>query len=313
MSKVLELLILRGIPASGKSTFAKKLVEDFPITWKRVNRDDLRLAFSNGLSNKKNEKFILEIQTKIIRSALKNGFNVVVDNTHLVKQRIDDLLDIAKDIGDVKVTIKNFDTSLSECLRRNSLREGSARVPDSVIRAMSKPMKHILASRDHQDDIEITFECQPWKPMEQNKELPKAILCDLDGTLAIISGRSPYDASCCDELDLPNYPVINCILAMYQKGYEIIFLSGRDSKYRIQTEKFINKYVRTDDLSTIKYSLYMRSEGDIRKDSIIKKELFDEYVKDTFYVEFVLDDRNQVVDLWRSIGLSCFQVNYGDF
>jgi hypothetical protein len=61
-------------------------------------------------------------------------------------------------------------------------------------------------------------------------------------------------------------------------------------------------------------ALYVRKKGDMRKDSIIKKELYEAYVKGQFFVQFVLDDRNQVVDLWHlELGLPCLQVNYGDF
>lgn len=57
----------------------------------------------------------------------------------------------------------------------------------------------------------------------------------------------------------------------------------------------------------------MRPEGDIRKDSIVKRELFEKYVRPYYNIEFVLDDRNQVVEMWRSLGLKCLQVAEGDF
>ena len=57
----------------------------------------------------------------------------------------------------------------------------------------------------------------------------------------------------------------------------------------------------------------MRKNGYNKKDSIVKKEIFDEYIKDKYYVEFILDDRNQVVDMWREMGLTCLQVAEGNF
>jgi hypothetical protein len=59
--------------------------------------------------------------------------------------------------------------------------------------------------------------------------------------------------------------------------------------------------------------LFMRKTGDRRKDNIVKRELFDSYIKDKYYVEFVLDDRSQVVAMWRDLGLTCLQVAPGDF
>ena len=139
------------------------------------------------------------------------------------------------------------------------------------------------------------------------KLTPKAIICDLDGTLSLLNGRNPYDASKCD-LDLPNWPVIECVGAMYSQDYKIIFMSGREDKYREPTERFIGMY-----LPYLKYKLFMRKTGDFRKDSIIKGELYDANVKDKYKVLFVLDDRGQVVQYWRSIGLTVFQVAEGNF
>ena len=46
----------------------------------------------------------------------------------------------------------------------------------------------------------------------------------------------------------------------------------------------------------------------------IKKEIVDEHIKGKYFVKFVLDDRDQVVDMWRKeMGYACLQVNYGDF
>ncbi|WP_157976840.1 phosphatase domain-containing protein [Taibaiella helva] len=58
----------------------------------------------------------------------------------------------------------------------------------------------------------------------------------------------------------------------------------------------------------------MHITGDSRKNAIVKKQLFDEAIRDRYYIEFVLDDRNQVVDMWRDeLKLPSFQVYYGDF
>jgi hypothetical protein len=143
---------------------------------------------------------------------------------------------------------------------------------------------------------------------------PKCIICDLDGTLADCSGRNPYDASRCDEIDLVN-PAVNLILNLINDSnrdvldvIDIILMSGRDSKFRLPTERWLSKHY-------IPYNaLHMRKEGDRRKDSIIKRELYDEHIKDKYEVVFVLDDRDQVISLWRrDLGLHAFQVNYGDF
>lgn len=76
-------------------------------------------------------------------------------------------------------------------------------------------------------------------------------------------------------------------------------------------EKKTEKWLRGNDIT---YGmLLMRPEGDIRKDSIVKREIFENYIRDYYNIQFVLDDRNQVVEMWRSLGLKCLQVAEGDF
>ncbi|MEL6989627.1 MAG: polynucleotide kinase, partial [Bacteroidota bacterium] len=137
--------------------------------------------------------------------------------------------------------------------------------------------------------------------------LPKAIICDLDGTLALMNGRDPFMAKNCDQ-DLLNTPVADLVKLKAKEGCKILLFSGRSEEYKAPTLEWLSRY-------EIPYELLrMRKVKDNRKDSIVKKEFFEEEVSGKYNIEFVLDDRNQVVDLWRDdLGLACFQVYYGDF
>jgi len=139
---------------------------------------------------------------------------------------------------------------------------------------------------------------------------PRVVICDLDGTLSLFEKedksskyyRNPYDASTCDN-DMLN-EAVKIVLDNFSN---VILLSGREEKYRAQTERFLDKH----QVSRLK--LLMRPTDDFRKDSVVKEELYNTYVKDKYYVLFVLDDRDQVVKMWRSLGLTCFQVAEGNF
>ncbi len=97
------------------------------------------------------------------------------------------------------------------------------------------------------------------------------------------------------------------VLDRDEESPTIILLSGRMDTYRPQTESFLTK-------NSVPHShLWMRAEGDMRKDSIIKREIYEREIAGKYNVLFVLDDRNQVVDMWRSLGLTVFQVAEGDF
>lgn len=144
-----------------------------------------------------------------------------------------------------------------------------------------------------------------------NTDLPKCIIVDMDGTLAKrrkgVSERSPYDWERVGE-DRPNWPVIKLVQILKQTGeYSISILSGRDEKARQLTEDWLRQYGVTYDW------LFMRPSGNNQKDCLFKCRIYINEILPHYEVEFVLDDRDQVVAFWRSIGLTCFQVDYGDF
>jgi predicted kinase len=295
--------VLRGLPGCGKSTFAKELQKQEPNRWKRINRDDLRLMFHGVPFDPSTEDFITTIQDQMLRTCLTSGLDVILDNTHLNPTVMKKIHQLAKSIGDVKVVEKCFNVEIQECVLRNSKRD--RQVSTTVIYDMAHAAR-IDKGRKLEDKETYYEPKQKEQTIVQDESLPRAIMCDLDGTLALLNGRNPYDASTCEN-DVPNMSVVSCVEAMYKMGHKIIFMSGRDAKHMAPTVKFIEKHL------SIPYELYMRPTGDQRRDSIVKKELFDKHVAGKFFIEFVLDDRDQVVEGWRNMGLSTFQVNYGDF
>lgn len=332
------LMIFKGLPGCGKSTLAAQLIKREPKRWIRVNRDDLRSMIVGPGNNphngdKSQEDFIRSIKENLMRQAFDQGYDVILDDTHLVPTTLKKLHIAAESYGDVKVIEKAVNVDINVCIERDAKRVGFAHVGEKIIKDMARgagiDRGKILSDRE----AYYAPRANSFATFVQDENLPPAIMCDLDGTLAIINDRSPYDATDCDIKDKPNWPVIHTVLAMYSRGYKILFMSGRDMKYRRETERFIEKYCRTamirnttwnrpdnEEIAPIPYELHMRGETnpdptkvDMRKDSIIKQELFDKYVRGKFNVSFVLDDRNQVVDFWRSIGLTCFQVAPGAF
>jgi predicted kinase len=133
-----KLIMCRGLPASGKSTWAKAQVDASNGNVKRVNRDDLRAMVDNGKWSKSNEKFILSIRDSVILEGLFLGLTVICDDTNLTPFHEKQLRDVAYGIYNSTFEIKDFDTPYEECVRRNALREGPARVPDEAMERMKK-------------------------------------------------------------------------------------------------------------------------------------------------------------------------------
>jgi hypothetical protein len=135
---------------------------------------------------------------------------------------------------------------------------------------------------------------------------PPAIVCDIDGTLALHTNRGPYDFDKV-ETDTEYKQVVYALDLFRRDGQRIILLSGRQEEYRPHTERWLKKFQVPYD------ELHMRPGGDRRGDDIVKLELFDKHVRDLWHPHLVLDDRDRCVYLWRKLGLACFQVADGAF
>lgn len=247
----------------------------------------------NGLWSKQNEKFVLDVRDFLITDCLVFGYNVIVDDTNLHpkhEQRIREIASLLATQGnEVSVEIKDFtDVPVQTCIL-NDAKRTVGYVGEKVI-----------------IDMYNKFIRKEEKEPDFNEYLPTAVICDLDGTLALLNGRDPYDPVTVEE-DTVRRSVSASISALGNDGYIVILVSGRKEKYREQTLRWLRKNGIMFDL------LYMRQTDDNRKDSIVKEEIYNENIKDLFNVLCVFDDRNQVVAFWRSIGLPCFQVADGNF
>lgn len=315
------LRIWRGPPASGKSTEAREFVAKDPKNWIRINRDDLRVMMNMGVYSQANENIITKMTHSITYDALKKGLNVVTDDTNLRQKTVNEWHAIAKKVGDVTVIETYVDTPLKVCLERDAKRD--AKVGEDVImKFWDKYIKggklKLVPTTYYPPNENNSFYIQ------QDESLPKCILCDIDGTIAKMNGkRGPFEWHNVgrDDVNKPVHDLLNTIeFANYyldeygdtEDHIKIIFFSGRDGICRDETIKWFKD--KTD--FEVKYgdNLFMRTPNDMRKDSIVKDELYEEHIKGKYNVQFVLDDRDQVVKHWREvIGLPCFQVEYGAF
>ncbi|MFD3543236.1 AAA family ATPase [Streptomyces sp. NPDC058662] len=305
--------LMTGLPASGKTTAARALQAASGGRMRRVNLDDLRAMLDlpdpgRGRSFA-HEQTVLEVQDAAVRAAVDGGFDVVVDNTHLTKN-IPKRLKAAVG-GLATFVVHDFtDVPLEECLRRDAARE--RQVGEEIIRVLAD--KHRKARKggwrltaDWMNSTSGTAAVPPVRAYVPDPALPAAVLCDIDGTLALTGDRGPYDFSRC-ELDLLNASVKHALDAFRRAdGDAIVLLSGRGEEHRPQTESWLRRHGVPYD------ELWMRAAGDTRRDDIVKAELFDAHVRDRYAVRVSLDDRDRVVAVWRRMGLPTWQVNYGDF
>jgi hypothetical protein len=133
---------------------------------------------------------------------------------------------------------------------------------------------------------------------------PKAVIFDIDGTLARMQDRGPFDWHKVEN-DLLNDEVAQLLTLFRDGGYSILVFSGRDAVCRPQTEAWLETHnVRYDEL-------HMRPEGDNRKDVEIKREIYLRLC-DRYDIRYAVDDRPQVCRLWHELGLCLLKVGDPD-
>ncbi len=281
-----EIVVTIGIPASGKSMLAETKYPDHI----QIERDQLRKAFyDQGQKwSKELENSVTMLQKKLVMKAVKDNLNIIISDTNINANTRKGFNKLAENVGyEYKEEIVRCDLKLA--LERNARRTGWKCVPPKVIKSMYTSLT---------EQFPIPYE----RPEAGSK--PLAYIFDLDGTLAHMVDRSPYDWKAVgrDRLD----EAILTILENFKYNH-IIIMSGRDSICYDETREWLHEFkISYDDL-------IMRPKGCNLKDSVVKHDLFHKYVADNYDIIAVFDDRQQVVDMWRKMGLKCLQVAPGDF
>lgn len=294
------LYVTIGVPCSGKSTWAKEQ------GIRTVSRDTERLSIFGKyrMGSEKEENTITKIVEYKVKQLLRIG-DVILDNTHLKTSLLQDIIDTYKNcnikfIKFDKISVRDFE-------ERNIIRSvtNGKDIPLEVFNKMCKQYDSLSVPKDVRGSYS---KCDP-RITNQTNIVPLEddfIGVDLDGTLALIKDRNPYDGGAC-ATDEVNYVVKN-IIDQYKN---VIIFSGRNSDKggREATEKWLKD-------NHIPYNeLYMRKEGDSRPDTVVKEEMYNEaIVSKGRRLLFQIDDRNSVCELFRDkLNINVMQCYYGDF
>lgn len=288
-----EIILTRGLPGSGKSTFAREWVDADPTNRVRVNRDDIRFMLY-GKYRGVDEQTVTRVEEAAVRDALATGRDVVVDAMHLAARYVKKWWRF----GEVRTI--DFPIPVAECIARDAERERNLG-PD-VIRGIARRYG-IKDDGTLPTAPEQTFG-RVFRPApERDPYLNDAYLFDIDGTLAAIDHRSPY-AKDADEYakDGVHEDVANLARAL-SEGHVIICLSGREDRFREVTERWLltRCFLKPDEL-------HMRATDDKRSDDVVKAEIFDREIAGRVNVIGVIDDRPRVLRMWRQKGLTTYRV-----
>lgn len=290
---VKKLYLTVGISASGKTTWAESMCNRFDNgRWWNINRDHIRLnVMFNDITwaeykfNKTNESKCSEIALEQFNDAVEMGVeNIIVSDTNLQEEYRNAWIKRGEDAG-YEVEIVEFPVTFDEACKRNELRHNG--VSRKIIYQQWLLWNKYIGRKVYTPD--------------ESKR--KAIIVDIDGTIAERFDRSPFDWSKVGQ-DKPRSFVIDLIKS-YANANDavVIFVSGRDAVCRAETMRWIGVNMKGLGQQIYTTPLHMRKEGDMRKDTIVKEEIFWEHIADKYNVVAVFDDRPVVVSNWHDIGI----------
>ncbi|MBO0676893.1 AAA family ATPase [Mycolicibacterium sp. S2-37] len=298
---------MRGYSGSGKSTRAAEIAKATDAVV--VNRDYLRKMLLNEwwTGRPVDEERVTVAERAQVLALLKADVDVVVDATHLNASYLRKWSKMADKLG-VEFEVVDVIEDLAVCRQRDHARmlAGGRYVGDSVI---DKQAKSFPVANWPTVTAQVPFEVIPVEP---NPDLQPAIIVDIDGTVAHMTGRSPYDYSRVSE-DVVDPIIRDLVNHMDNQGYWVLFVSGRDHTCREDTEQWLNDNGIWWDHLFMRPAGAKDERGNKLPDYKVKHDLFNQNIRGKWDVKFVLDDRDQVVELWRKMGLKCLQVQPGDF
>lgn len=288
MENKVKLIATKGLPGSGKSTWADEYIAEHPNfvkVEKDIIRKDARL-FKDGVYNHKrgDEGIVLKERDRLIRQALARGQGVISSDTNLVPKHIAQLSAIARQ-NKVEIEIVSFlDVPIKTLIDRDSKR-GEKMVGEQVIREMYHKQVGKMP----------TF-------LKYNPNLPWVVVSDLDGTLTLgPKDRSPYEWHKVgnDDLNLGVAHMLDGVKIINHA--EVFIFSGRDEVCRPETEAWLEKNDIEYDFLAMRRSDHVREDGNQVSDTEVKAEFIDKYIRDKYNVLIWFDDRVQIANMLRDV------------
>lgn len=275
----MKAIITVGVSASGKTTFANEMVKN---GFRDINRDWIRFNvvkpganWSTYKFNGTNENEVSKIHGQMIMESAEADENIVISDTNLNENRRNKLIKQLEDLG-YDVEVKGFDVSFETAIKRDRLRANG--VGEGIIYRQLQGWNDYVGRKTY----------------IPNESLSKAIIVDIDGTIAQMNGRGPFEWDRVGE-DNPRWLIIDMVINYHRQGYEIIIVSGRSDECKAQTKDWLEEYM-------IPYAeLHMRKEGDFRRDSAVKEEIFWTYLANKYNIVACIDDRPQMIRLWYEL------------
>jgi len=311
-----KIILVLGISGSGKTYWSRQWAEEDPEHRIRLNYDDIRCMFGKYWVPDRREQLVKDTFMYALRQAMYMGYDIVIDNmSNLNPKHQKEYIDLVNENNSYEespkyeIEFKWFDTPIEVCISRDAERENP--IGERVIKQQWSKYRTTIIQHSIKEMLE--------NQVVQNINLPHCIIVDMDATLCFNTNGRPFWGTDADERvidDVPNTPVVELVKHYKEAPYgtnpykyerNIIIVTGRSESARIGTEMWLKKYGVPYD------KILMRPNGDMTKGDELKQILYDNEIKDKYYVDFVLEDSTKVVKMYRRLGLTVLQPNEGKF
>lgn len=303
-----KIIIARGIPGSGKSTWARAWVGESPETRIRINNDDIRNMLGDYWVPSR-EDLVSFIKHKSAVAAMGHGYDIVVDNMNLNPKEINFWETIVNshnkdtervDLGFTKykyeIEFKDFFIPVEECIKRDAMRPNP--IGEKTIREIWKKYRHFIQTTAVEKYV------NNMRAFDLSK--PNCVVIDMDSTMCFNMSKRPWYGKGSTEMMLDDVPNVNMVklLQIIHKYCPVIVCTGRDTSQKEVTKQWLAKY----DIFPTK--IYMRQANDFRKGVEIKEELINQILEE-YNIIAIFEDSEPIVQKLRDMGLTVLQPNKG--
>ena len=303
--QIKKLILTRGIPGSGKSTWAKAWVAEDPERRIRLNWDDMRNMMGPYWVPSREP-----INKQMLWSAITTAayctrpYDIVIDNMNLNPKdwkQYEEWISTynqsshAEETGTQYVLeFKDFFTPVEECIRRDAMRSNP--IGEKTIRDIWRRYRHFIQTTSVAKYVDNLRQSNPHNP--------SCIVIDMDSTVCFnTTGRPWYGEGSTEAMidDIPNKGVVNLVKA---QSYPIIVCTGRNKSQREVTEKWLTNH------GIYAKDFYMREDGDNRNGTEVKSELINQ-ILEKYNIVAIFEDCEPIVAKFREMGLTVLQPNKG--
>lgn len=295
-----KIYILRGLPASGKSTLARKIVDANPTHTARFNWDDIRnMMGPYWIPERENTKVLNALRDAFINNMMSNQWDIVIDNMNLNPKELEHYNKIVSEYNNnhtdkYEIEVTTLFTPVEECVRRDALRSNP--IGESVIRSIWQRYRNFLCTEENK---EIVSKLKP------ATDLPKAVIFDVDNTLCFNTSGRPYYGTAQGLLDdVPNTNAIIAAQVYHSGGIKVLLVTGREGTDEIK--EATQKWMENNQVPIDEY--YFRPVNNRESGDKIKVQIISG-ISNKYNIIGIYEDSSKIVKSLREMGYTVFQPN----